>query len=290
MMLTDRLLREMIEKNGLLTGYDAPTDWDSIDSLVQPSSIDLHVGAIFRPGIKPGKPGSAKNPKEQIALKTGETAIVETKETISLSSRYAGFGFPPADVSSRGLLMTNPGHIDPGYKGTLSFTVINMGREEFLIYPGLRIVTILVFELPENATNDYASRRQQATKVAGQAKTPVEISSQEAKQDRIDLLSSDFLDVSRRAGKIARDVLGWSALAATLVAAVSTSAVNYVENRVAKIDEMETRLVKLECANTRLEKDLQSTEGELNKQIDLDHRLTVIEQRLTSSGSPAPRR
>ena len=149
MILTDRELRGLIEKteNGLLTGYDVPFDWDSKDSLVQPSSIDLHVGAIFRPGVKPGKPGSAGNPRSSISLKTGETAIVETKESINLPADYAALGFPPSSVSSQGLLMTNPGHVDPGYKGTLTFTVINMGREVFKLRPAVPIVTLFRFEL-----------------------------------------------------------------------------------------------------------------------------------------------
>jgi dCTP deaminase len=285
MILTDRNIRDLIEKkDGLLTGYDVPSDWDSKNSLVQPSSVDLHVGAIFRPGVKQGKPGSAGNPKYRISLKTGETAIVETKESINLPPNYAAFGFPPSSVSSLGLLMTNPGHVDPGYKGTLTFTVINMAREEFVLHPTLPIVTLLVFELAEKVGKDYGSRRAPAPNVTTKAPASGPQSSR-VTQERIDLLSSDFVDVTRRAGKIARDVLGWAALAATLVAVVSTAVVNSVENRISKFDEMKTKLVQLDERNAKLEKDLQSTKTDLEKEINLDLRLAAIEQQMKAKGS-----
>jgi dCTP deaminase len=282
MILSDVELRSLIEKktDGLLMGFDPPGDWDSRDSLVQPSSVDLHVGAIYRPGVKSGKPGSAANPRSKISLKTGETAIVETKESIQLPPDYAAFGFPPSHVSSRGLLMTNPGHIDPGYRGTLSFTVINMASEDFVLHPTLPIVTLLVFRLPKRVGKDYAEGRSKAPSDTTPAETPVTPTGKMVTQDRIDLLSADFLDVTRRAGTIARRVVGWTALVASLVAAGSSALVNSVENRIDKIDEMKTKIQLLGDANDKLEKELQTTRGELEKEMGYDHRLADLEQQI----------
>ena len=41
MIVTDHELRELIERQKLLTDYDRPGDWNDKDSLVQPCSIDL---------------------------------------------------------------------------------------------------------------------------------------------------------------------------------------------------------------------------------------------------------
>jgi hypothetical protein len=78
MIVTDGDLQQLIQQksNPLLTGFDSPKEWANKDSLVQPCSIDLHIGAIFQPGIKPGRAGSARKPKSELVLKTGQTAIV----------------------------------------------------------------------------------------------------------------------------------------------------------------------------------------------------------------------
>jgi dCTP deaminase len=147
-IITDGELQKLIEQKNepLLTDFEPPKEWKAKDSLVQPCSIDLHIGDIFQPGIKSGKAGSAGTPKSELVLRTGQTAIVATQESIHLPGDYAGFGFPPSHISSRALLMTNPGHIDPGYSGKLQFTVINMGREDYVLRRKDLIVTLLIFK------------------------------------------------------------------------------------------------------------------------------------------------
>ncbi len=41
----------------ILTDFPKPSDWYAKDSLVQPSSLDLHVGTIFVPPKDEPKPG-----------------------------------------------------------------------------------------------------------------------------------------------------------------------------------------------------------------------------------------
>ena len=66
MIVVDGELQSLIQQpiNPLLTDFDPPHNWQDKDSPVQPCSIDLHIGSIFVPGIRPGKPGSAGNPKQ----------------------------------------------------------------------------------------------------------------------------------------------------------------------------------------------------------------------------------
>lgn len=184
MLVADHELKLLIDRpiSPLLEGFDRPADWFAKDSLVQPSSIDLHIGEICQPGIEPGALGSATTPKSRLILKIGQTAIVSTKEKINMPSDYAGFGFPPSGVSSRALLMTNPGHIDPGYRGRLQFTVINMGKENYELKQGDDIVTLLIFRLSTPAQRDYGARHPhlRATGI---------------RQEDVDLLAADFVDV-----------------------------------------------------------------------------------------------
>jgi dCTP deaminase len=266
MILKDGDLKTLIQRHQdpLLTDYDVPADWTDKDSLTQPSSLDLHIGEIFEPGIKPGRVGSAGHPKSELVLRTGQTAIVVTQETINLAADYAGFGFPPAHVSSRALLMTNPGHIDPGYSGKLRFTVINMGRETFVLRSKDLIVTLLIFKLDSSVDSDYKTRHPNSVY-------------REIEQQQIDALSPDFLDVEKRARSIAKRTLGLAGIIATILAGLSTWAVNALNKRVEVVDELKVRLTRIEDANMNLSSELRSTKEQLEKQIDVERRLAVLE-------------
>jgi dCTP deaminase len=266
MILTDRELKQFIQQPNqpLLTDYDAPTKWDDKNSLVQPCSLDLHIGEIFQPGVKPGRPGSAANPKSELILRTGQTAIIATEESIHLPGDYAGFGFPPSHISARALLMTNPGHVDPGYGGKLQFTVINMGRADYILRHKDLIVTLLIFQLASQVDADYHVRDPNRG-TAG------------IEQTDIDRLSPDFVDVSKRASSIARRTLGLATAGATVLAIILGWAFNAIDKRVEGIDDMKARLTRVEDVNASLEKELQTTKDGLEKRLDLDHRLATVE-------------
>jgi dCTP deaminase len=274
MIVKDINLQKLIQQsdNPLLTNYDVPNSWTSKDSLVQPSSIDLHIGEIFRPGVKPGKAGSADRPKSELVLKTGETAVVVTQESIHLAGDYAGYGFPPAHVSSRALLMTNPGHVDPGYSGQLQCTVINMGREDFTLRSRDLIMTLLIHKLDGPVGSDYSARHGGPT-------------SKKITQSDLDRLSPDFVDVKKRATSIARRTLSFATVGAGILALILGWAFNAVDKRLNGIDDMKMRLTRLEAVNSSLERELQATKEQLETQMALDQRLTIIESQNKSRGA-----
>jgi dCTP deaminase len=270
MIVVDSDLEQLIKQqsNPLLTGFDPPANWSDKNSLVQPCSIDLHIGEIFQPGVKSGKQGSAGYPKKELVLGTGQTAIIATQESIHLPANLAAFGFPPSHISSRALLMTNPGHVDPGYSGTLQFTVINMGKENYVLRFKDLIVTLLIFKLDKPVSVDYATRRNGAVIAKVQ-------------QAGIDHLSPDFVNVEERAkkiaGKIAANTLGLATAGATVLAFLLTLGANALVRRADGIDDMKSRMIRLEEQHSELTKELQDTKDQLNKQIDIDHRLLTIE-------------
>ncbi len=190
-------------------GIELPTNPYSKDSPVQGSSIDLHIGNIYLPGKKEADVGGVQNPKSDHVLQTGETAVVTTKEMLHLPDNVAGFGFPPSRVSFRGLLMTNPGHVDPGYEGVMRFTVINMAREAYSLRSGDRIATLLLFELEKAVRSDWRKRNP-----GGEEKGPSPIN-----QANLNRLSKDFVDVERRAKKIATEKgIQWTLIVTSIVA------------------------------------------------------------------------
>jgi deoxycytidine triphosphate deaminase len=313
MILTDGELKTLIDTkaNPLLTDFDPPAVWDDKDSPVQPCSLDLHIGAIYQPGVKPGKAGSAGDPKSELVLSTGQTAVVATKESIHLPADHAGYGFPPSHVSSRALLMTNPGHVDPGYSGKLQFTVINMGREDYVLRSKDLIVTLLIFKLGKNVTKDYAARRPQpavdppavapkdgkrgfttARKLI--SKLAAEVSAYFAAGDSsggtisqvdIDRLSPDFVDVQRRATGIAKRTLMNATLAASVAAVILTTVVNAAEKAYSGVDDVKTRLSKVEDANTGLTKELQTAKEQLEKQKSEIENLQKLESQPKPQGA-----
>ena len=107
----DELLPHITGANPIALGLPTPANWYSVDSPVQPSSIDLRIGEIFLPGVRGKAPGGASNPLSGHILKSGQTAVVITLEELRMPGNLAGIGFPPSHVSFKGILMTNPGHI-----------------------------------------------------------------------------------------------------------------------------------------------------------------------------------
>jgi deoxycytidine triphosphate deaminase len=172
-------------------GVELPADPYAKESPIQASSIDLHIGEIFLPGTKKDQEGGVQNPKSGYSLQTGETAVVTTKETLHFPGNIAGFGFPPSRVSFKGLLMTNPGHVDPGYNGVMRFTVINMAKEAYHLAKGDRIVRLLLFKMNSDADSDWKKRNPEGSHPPTQAE--------------INLLSKDFVNVERRAKRIAKE-------------------------------------------------------------------------------------
>jgi dCTP deaminase len=187
MFLADSQLLEMLQADHpIVTGVqlDLGTS-DSSESPVQPCSLDLRIGEVFKPGALPGKPGAAGTPRSAMELQPGETAVITTREECHLPDNLAAIGFPPNSVSSRGILMTNPGHVDPGYDGKMTFTVINMGQEDYMLVAGEKIVTLLFFTLDPPASKDLRTRREarpETSKV----------------ESLLSVLSADFLNISGR--------------------------------------------------------------------------------------------
>jgi deoxycytidine triphosphate deaminase len=188
-----------------VTGIELPANPYSADSPVQGASLDLHIGNIYLPGVKKGDVGGVESPKFEHSLQTGETAVVTTKERLHLPGRVAGIGFPPSSVSFKGLLMTNPGHVDPGYDGFMRFTVINMAKDDYVLRRGDRIVRLLLFRMDADAHSNWAQRHPEGSCLPTQAE--------------ITRLSKDFVDVENRAKKIATQRgLQWTLILTSVVA------------------------------------------------------------------------
>jgi len=242
MLLSDGELVALHQNNPhLITNLALGADPYGHLSPIQPSSIDLSIGNIFLPEVQRFEYGEVNYPLEEHFLKPGHTAVVETLQTLNLPNDIAAFGFPPASVSAQGLLMTNPGHIDPGYSGRLCFTVINMGQESFHLKRGASIVTLLIFRLQTPAQRGYGQRNPQA----GVRRTSVI-------QGWLSKLSADFRNIERRAEEVAQGAerkarwqAAWFPLLGSLLAIAGVIYQTQSSTNV-KINELEKKLAILE--------------------------------------------
>jgi dCTP deaminase len=177
-------------------------------TLVRSTSLDLTIGEIFIPGSSKDDLGGSNSPKREHNLDQGHTAVIRTRERLRMGQRRAGIAFPPAHVSLKGLLMTNPGHIDPGYEGPLHCTVINMGHESYPLKTGDKIMRALFFELDNNNQETPLARGLPASPAPNQITTEL-----------LARLSIDFVDVEKRAKSIADKAISVATWRATLISA-----------------------------------------------------------------------
>lgn len=208
-LLTDAEIKMKIDNDSPSLVTEISTkDWQSRNSPIQACSIDLHIGRIQIPS-ETGQEGVVEfsSSGNDHSLETGQTAVLTTTELLNMPGNVAGFGFPPSKVSIKGLLMTNPGHVDPGYQGPMHFTVINMGRRPYSLRIGDPICTLLFFELDSSVQTDWGQRR-------GIAPNTVLHQSKGLDENDVNRLAKDFVDVEKRAKAIANEIVtraGWRA-------------------------------------------------------------------------------
>jgi len=245
-------------------GLTLPDDRYSRQSPIQAASIDLHIGDIYIPGKEETGVGGTKNPKLDVELETGATAVVTTKETLHLPANVAGIGFPPSRVSFKGLLVTNPGHVDPGYVGVMRFTVINMAKEPYHLKAGDRIVRLLLFEMDKAVKADWLYRNPDGSKPPTQ-------------QD-INILSKDFVDVERRAETIAKK---HGARISTLIAGAFT-AVTLILGAISSGHLIHNAVIEdLKNKQSILDYDLKNRVDVERKLQDFDNRLKELQQEIS---------
>jgi deoxycytidine triphosphate deaminase len=106
---------------------------------VEACSYDLRVGTIFREGLP------INGAQGQAILQPGDIVSLFTLEELDLPPNVAATAFAINAMSSQGILVLNPGHIDPGFKGPLTVRAINLRATSKPIDLGTRIFTV-VFE------------------------------------------------------------------------------------------------------------------------------------------------
>lgn len=276
MILNDSYLVTQIG-NLVPSGFVQPSDWYSKDSPTQPASLDLTVGQIFLPCTEDQNKHGLPQGETQHVLEPGRTAIVLTREELQMPDDLVAIGFPPSKVSVQGFLMTNPGQVDPGYRGRLRFTVINMGRKKFVLREGDPIVSLIFNKMTEPAHSGWLARH------SGHPGGPIT-------WENLNRVSSDFLSVESRAKEIAEKAIKdadlrikKAGLAMTLLAVLIPLVVNGLLSFWGPGWKDPLQKVQQDVAVLQSEKDV----NQVNKEIhDLQDQIKALPQKLPESSAP----
>jgi deoxycytidine triphosphate deaminase len=257
--MVDRDLRKLVEPDRpkVLGQQQAPplvsatsSEIGKWDSKIQPSSLDLTVGRILLPVEGDGEDEKVHE-EPSFSLAQGETVVVETQEYLCVPRTVAGIGFPPATVSRDGLLMTNPGHVDPGYSGRLKFTVINLGKKPIELAGGKPICTLLFFSIkaPDHAY-DQLDNTQKPTSPSDRA--------------LLSRLSKDFLNFNDRIKESVSSGLRTAQFSTPIISGIVaiflTIAANMIAIYLSGVNDLRVKIEGLEKAiaiqdiKTRIEK------------------------------------
>jgi dCTP deaminase len=220
-VLVDNQLDRLLAADPPLATKVPRGDFRGPSSRIQAASLDLTVGDIFIPGADAEKPGGSRCPRTKVSLREGRIAVIRTLESLAMPSDMVALGFPPNSLSIQGVLMTNPGQIDPGYQGPMHLTVINMSREPLTLSRGQRIIRLIFVRLDAVPSAPYQRRHPNAEAGSG----PIT-------DELLQALSIDFLNVEERASDAVKNAqlkAGiWSAVIAAVVGIVVASLTTFV--------------------------------------------------------------
>lgn len=144
-------------ENGIRTGVKVRNlITDPSEGSFQPSSYDLRIGTVFFDGRMIGK--DSPNANDSVILLPGDVVSITTLEEVRLPKEVMATVFPINAQSRKGLMVLNPGHIDPGFEGFLTVKALNLRKVPLAILRQEKILTI-IFEKLRNTTRGYSSNQ-----------------------------------------------------------------------------------------------------------------------------------
>jgi len=170
-LLSDRDLRQRLfeAKDLVVEPLEDP------DVQVQPASIDLRLGNQFltfrdtgAPSIDPASGQGLEAYTQHVEVPDGEAFLLQPGAFV-LGTTKEWVRLPPDLVarvegrSSLGRLAVvvhaTAGFVDPGFEGTLTLELSNLGRMPVALRPGMRVCQIAVYQLSSPAERPYGPAR-----------------------------------------------------------------------------------------------------------------------------------
>lgn len=162
MLLSDRDIRDARKAGALEI-----TPWE--DELLQPSSVDVRLGRVFRFMVEPtagfidcrqSQPELFQMVKpakgEPFMLMPGEFALASTFEEIGLGARLAARLEGKSSLGRLGYRVhSTAGFIDPGFHGQVTLELSNDTPYPQAWWPGMKVGQLCIFQLTSPAERPY---------------------------------------------------------------------------------------------------------------------------------------
>ncbi len=135
------------------------------DDCIQPASIDLRLGDqfIYWVGTKDssGKIVMIKRTlpsKSEFVLKQGQFILASTLEYVEIPNWLAAQVDGKSTLGRQGILVhVTAGFIDPGFKGTITLEMKNVGYDSIILKAGMKICQLVLHRLSSPALRPYGS-------------------------------------------------------------------------------------------------------------------------------------
>lgn len=152
MMLNDRRLRRLINACVL---DPAPED-----VAIGPASIDLRLGSTFlEPGRVEGEYDTVEvTDGDPYLLRPGQSVLASSLEFLRMPTNLSGKVEGRSSWARKFLIIHAAGFIDPGFEGTVTLELVNVGPWVLRLEPGTRICQLIMEELTEPAERPYSKK------------------------------------------------------------------------------------------------------------------------------------
>ncbi|MBE0475841.1 MAG: dCTP deaminase [Coriobacteriia bacterium] len=164
MVLSDRTIKEQLRAGRIRIDPCDPQD-------IQPSSVDLHLGARFQvfrnsryPYIDPMREQAGlmemveASAEEPFVLHPGEFALGTTVERIGLPEDVVARLEGKSSLGRLGLLIhSTAGYVDPGWEGHLTLELSNVANLPIVLTPGIAIGQVSFMQMTTPVERPYGT-------------------------------------------------------------------------------------------------------------------------------------
>lgn len=137
------------------------------DEHFRPAGYDLTVGKII------SKDGTEVAADFLVLEPHGGMAEAISAESVEMPKDVLAYATPKTTVSRDGILAMNVGIVDPGYRGLISTTLINLSKREFILHketPFLRLSFHQVRTPPEKVKTEWQTDEEYVRKEKNKAR------------------------------------------------------------------------------------------------------------------------
>lgn len=138
---------------------------ETSNGILDPESVDCAAITLTVGNEVYITPNSEKDPsvkqiltdeKPQFIIPTGQFALLLTAEVVKVPTTALAFISFKAKYKFKGLINVSGFHVDPGWKGKLTFSVYNAGPTSIVLEKGAPFALIWYADLDKSATEKHA--------------------------------------------------------------------------------------------------------------------------------------